>query len=442
MILRDINPLKGFCWEKVKDIEYITPERFNEIIKDLEKSDLREIDLQNYKNWRIKYIRISNSWQVIEGSRRKEIRVNKVISRYDVDGVRLLEVEFHRYTWLADKLMLSDHESTEEKSGKYYYDTLEERFNEVNGTKTLALESLFSGRKYKKEYKEIKKLVPTQISFINPFYTKKKLGSKYNTKPVYKADVSSAFSSQIMKDLPTLHECKQVSGRVDPTEEYPFAFYIKSKHIKCFDGYDSHELNSIWFKEYYKCDDSVDPKDDETILCKKMPAKYYDALKKTFQYFYDHRKEEADNKTVMNATIGYFHRNNNPALSMLAAIIILRCNIDMIRRCKQLTKEGNTVLFIATDSIAWLGKLSSAATDEKRLGTFTYEGKDIQFLGISPKAYQWLDNNGNCTTKYSGIAKSESAKLSFGDLLNYNGVTRRYYQFNKKELQFFESALV
>ena len=115
----------------------------------------------------------------------------------------------------------------------------------------------------------------------------------------------------------------------------------------------------------------------------------------------------------------------------------------MIRRCNQLVHEGNTVLFIATDSIAWKGNPSPIATDEKYLGSFTYEGKNIKFLGYSSKAYQWLNNDGKCITKYSGMKKEESAKLGFGEL-QYKGDAheRKKYQWNEVDQQFFESALI
>ena len=91
-----------------------------------------------------------------------------------------------------------------------------------------------------------------------------------------------------------------------------------------------------------------------------------------------------------------------------------------------------------------MGKLSSVATDEKHLGTFTYEGKDIEFLGLSPKAYQWVNSEGKCTTKYSGMKKEESAKLKFGELIDiYKGDDdKEYYQYDEEAMQFFKSALI
>lgn len=439
-MITNINPERGFCWNKVNP-EYVSPSKFNTIINEL-KEDTELLQFKWVK-MNIKYRRIANKWFMYDSEDRKEIRVNRelnVETEQDEEGNTsyVCTVEFHRYVWLKNKVIpVEDSAVDDEKSGMQAYQAIEDKFNEYNNTKTLALESVLSGRKYRAQYTLIKGCVPVQIQFMNVGYKGKIVEG------VFKADVSSAFPTQIIRDLPTLHGSITVSGRVEPSEEYPFAFYTKSHHIKTLDGYDSHDLKSWYYREYYKCDDRVKDEDEVTILCPKMSEKYHTALSKAFEDCYNHRKDDSFNKFIMNATIGYFQRNNNPALSFISAIVILRCNIDMIRRCNQLEDEGNTVLFIATDSIAWKGKLSPVAIDEKYLGSFTYEGKNIKFLGYSCKAYQWLNNKGECTTKYSGMKKEESAKLKFGEL-KYKGDAheRKKYQWNAKDMQFVESALI
>ena len=438
-MIKCVNPESGFCWGTV-DPEYVSPTNFNRIINELKKdTDLLQF---NWVKLNIKYRRIANKWFMFDSENRKEIRVNrelKVETETDEEGniSYVSTVEFHRYIWLKDKVIpVEDSAVDDEKSGMQAYRAIEDKFNYYNGTKTLALESIFSGRKYRSEYSLIKGCIPVQIQFMNIGYRGQILDE------VYKADLSSAFPTQILRDLPTLHGSITVSGRAEPSEKYPFAFYTKSHHIKTLD-YDSHDLNCWYYREYYKCDDNVKDEDEVTILCPKMSAKYHDALAKAFEDCYNHRKDDSFNKFIMNATIGYFQRNNNPALSFISAIVILRCNIDMIRRCYQLEEEGNIVLFIATDSIAWKGKPSSIAIDEKYLGSFTYEGKNTTFLGYSSKAYQWLTNDGKCITKYSGMKKEESAKLKFGEL-QYKGDAheRKKYQWNADDMQFIESALI
>lgn len=435
-----INPERGFCWSRVRP-EYVSPTKFNEIINGL-KEDKKIAEFEWIK-MNIKYRRIFNSWSLFDSEDRKEIRVNRLLDveiEKDEEGTdnHACTVEFHRYIWLKNKVIpVDDSVVDDEHTGMHAYQRIEDKFNEFNHTKTLALESIFSGRNYRSDYSLIKLCVPVQIQFMNVGY------KGQIVEGVYKADVSSAFPTQIMRDLPTLHGRIVVPGRVEPSEKYPFAFYVNSHHIKTLDGYDSHEMNCWYYREYYKCDDTIKEEDELTILCPKMSEKYHEALAKAFEDCYIHRKDDDFNKFVMNAAIGFMQRNSNPALSFISAIVILRCNIDMIRRCNQLVDEGNTVLFIATDSIAWKGKPSSVAIDEKYLGSFTYEGKNIKFLGYSSKAYQWLNNEGKCITKYSGMKKEESAKLGFGEL-QYKGDAhqRKKYQWNEVDQQFFESALI
>ena len=435
-----VNPERGFCWRRVLP-EYVSPTRFNEIINGLKED--KEILEFEWIDMNIKYRRIADTWSLFDSEDRKEIRVNREINveiEKDEEGTDsyVSTVEFHRYIWLKNKVIPVDASVVDdENTGMNAYQRIEDKFNEFNHTKTLSLESILSGRKYRSDYSLIKLCVPVQIQFMNVGY------KGQIVEGVYKADVSSAFPNQIMRDLPTLHGRIIVPGRAEPSEKYPFAFYVNSHHIKTLDGYDSHEMNCWFYREYYKCDDSIKDEDELTILCPKMSEKYHDALAKAFKDCYDHRKDDSFNKFVMNAAIGFMQRNSNPALSFISAIVILRCNIDMIRRCYQLEDEGNTVLFIATDSIAWKGKLSPIAIDEKYLGSFTYEGKNIKFLGYSCKAYQWLNNKGECTTKYSGMKKEESAKLGFGEL-QYKGDAheRKKYQWNEVDQQFVESALI
>ena len=434
-----VNPERGFCWNRVRP-EYVSPTKFNEIINGL-KEDKEILEFEWIK-MNIKYRRIADTWSVFDSEDRKEIRVNRELNveiEKDEEGTEsyACTVEFHKYVWLKNKVIsVDDSVVDDEETGMNAYQRIEDKFNEFNHTKTLSLESILSGRKYRPLYSLIKLCVPVQIQFMNVGYRGQVVEG------VYKADVSSAFPTQIMRDLPTLHDCKIVSGKVEPSEEYPFAFYTKSHHIKTLDGYDSHDLKSWYYEEYYKCDDKVKDADETTILCKKMSDEYHTALAKAFKDCYDHRKDDDFNKFVMNASIGYFQRNMRPVLSFISAIVILRCNIDMLRRCEQLEKEGNTILFIATDSIAWKGKLSPVAVDEKYLGSFTYEGKNIRFLGYSSKVYQWENNEGKCTTKYSGVKKEVSSQFKFGDLLHENIQERRYYQWDAENMQFYESALI
>ncbi len=440
MIFDDIDYYAGLSWDSVTiPTEYVSPGMWNLVLDDTERDD--QLDLHSWEDTYVKFYKIRNSYSIKSTQTYKELRVCRILEKWesnDDDGnpsVRC-KTEVHRYVWNSSKVTPSDIEAEEESlRGHDAYRAVERKFNEYRHTKRQHLTDLFSGREYASRYTDIKKCVPVQIQYLCEDYIGKML-----TRGVYKADVSSAFPTQMMKDLPTLHGSQELRGRIEPNEEYPFAFYTKSRHIKTLDGYDTKALKSQYFLDYYKCDDSIRDREETTILCKKMDKEDQEALSKAFRDLYDHRKEVTDNKFIMNAAIGYFHRNTCPALSFIAAIVILRCNIDMIRRCRQLEKEGNEILFIATDSIAWRGKLSPVAIDEKYLGSFTYELKDGKFLGYSSKKYQWEDNAGKCTTKCSGLKRSETAKLRFGELQNVSGVTepRKKYSYDEETSRFCE----
>lgn len=427
MILQNLSSLKGFCWRKQVEPTGVGPEKWNEIVEDLRKDpDLVE---RRGTKFSIRLRRVFNTFAIIDnGKTQKEIQVLKIVK---INPDCTFNADCYRYVWLANKNYTAKEEVTEEVTGLDAYQAFNEKFAEFLGTKTANLERLLSGKEFKEQYFAIKQCVPTQISYLCPQIIGKV------QKNCYKADVSSAFPTAALEDLPTLHGCKTVNGKAQPTEEFPFAFYVKSGHVKTFDGYDSKDLNNIYFK-YYKANDSVKAKEEVTILCKKMPQKYKEALDKTFRYFYDHRKEDSINKFVMNATIGFFQRNRKPVLSILAAVIILRCNLQMLRRCEQLNAEGNRVLFIATDSICWQGKYSQIAVETKYLGSFTYELHNGEFLGVYEKGYQIRTENGSVISKYSGLSKSITANWKFGEILEeHRNSFRKQYFYNEEESKFY-----
>jgi len=400
-------------WLKVNPV-YCSAEKIDQIITELEE-DKRTTEIKNAEKIfaRRKYY-FWGTWSRIVTDTKTEIRVFKY-----GDTPK-------RFIWLKDKVINQTDSIDNETSGMDAFEHIQDLYIKNIGKKK-SLFSTFSGMKYKKEYFDIKKCVPVQVQYLN---------HKFKGKIVTgctKADVSSAFPTQMTKALPTLHDCKRVKGRVEPNEDFPFAFYVKSHHIKTLDGIDTRKFcNEFYSMYYFTVYESVDESEDETILCHAMPKAEHDALADAFKELYEHRKEDSNLKFFMNASIGFFQLNSNPRLSFISAIVIARCNSDMFERAKKLQKNKKEVLFIATDSIAWKGGEDKIATDEKYLGSFTYEGKNIKFLGYSPKAYQWITPEGKTTTKYSGMKKEESAKLKFGEL-NYKADLERTSYFRDKK---------
>ena len=91
----------------------------------------------------------------------------------------------------------------------------------------------------------------------------------------------------------------------------------------------------------------------------------------------------------------------------------------MLERCKILEKEGNTVVLINTDSIIWKGKQSSISEYKKYFGSFTAEYEDTRVALLSVKAYQVEGPNGTVLTRHSGLDKSISRNLKFGEIFDF-----------------------
>ena len=281
-----------------------------------------------------------------------------------------------------------------------------------------SLFTAFSGMNYKDQYMAIKKCVPKQISWIYRNAIHRII------RGCYKADVSSAYPYEGSKLLPTLHDSKKVKGESEPSQEYPFAFYTKSHHLAIYGELDTRTWKDRkkWYSLYDEMYEDIDPNENETILCK---ASEY-TLHRTFEDIY-HKKINGDKlaKLGMNACIGYFQKNSSPKLSHLSAVIIARCCQRMMDLSDKLEKEGNPVVFIATDSLIWTGSYSDIATEDKYLGSFTYEYKNVKFYGLGPKAYQLELADGEVVTKYAGMKNGkEKDALEFAKLPELKGQSK------------------
>ena len=166
---------------------------------------------------------------------------------------------------------------------------------------------------------------------------------------------------------------------------------LNSHHVKIYNELFTKDFGkSRYYTPYHdpetkwKPNDSIKPEDEITVLCKKSN---YD-MSDIFTEIYNMRKEKPELKLYMNACIGYFHRNNNPVLSPIAAVVLARCAHEMLERCKKQKKEGNTVVLINTDSIIWKGKQSKISEYKKYFGSFTAEYEDTRVAILSVKAYQ------------------------------------------------------
>lgn len=221
---------------------------------------------------------------------------------------------------------------------------------------------------------ELLRCVPKQFYYINERYKDK------NLKHISKADFSSHYPSNMKGHMPDIRRQKRVKGTIKPTEEYPFAFYVKSGHSAEFGVYDTHDwlnekINSWLFGENIKY---VPLDEDETILCK--PSDYtYDKVVDTI--YGAKAKGELfrglDPKLIMNASIGYKHlRNSNRnRLYHIAIVTLCRANQKMLNIYKSMPYG---VLQIIVDGIIYMGK-DPIGTESKELGQLHQEVLDSDF---------------------------------------------------------------
>ena len=286
---------------------------------------------------------------------------------------------------------------------------LNKRFKLKFGLKS-NINLIFSGGEYKEQWTAIKNCVPKQITWISSVRRRVVSGC-------YKADISSAFPFQFAKDIPTLHGFKQYPGYVEPNEQYPFAFYLKSHHMAIYKELDTRiDCKSRYSQEGNSIYNDVNEDEEITLLLKRSKYNFRDIITDLYIEKSNFDKVIAEKaKLTMNACIGYFQFNKHPALCFISATVIARNNHRMLNILEQLNQEGNIPLYVATDSIVWTGKESTVATDKKFLGSFTYESKNVEFYALQIGAYQIRDGE-KVTTKCSYIQNKFKMDIAFGEL--------------------------
>lgn len=387
-----VNRKGVVCLNWIKSDEtYISKEKFNQVLR------------QTYDNKNLKKI-----------AQRDIAKVMYFVGTYQIiSTTSYIEIRVFDKTPVKYKLSLTGMNNETKLAGYHGYQYINNEFQEKFGK---SITTAFSGYKFREIYTAIKKCVITQVDYCEKVFKGKIIDH------CFKSDMSSAYPWQLTKSLPTLHDHKLINGFVEPNEEYPFAFYLNSHHVKIYNELFTKDFGkSRYYTPYHdpetkwKPNDSIKPEDEITVLCKKSN---YD-MSDIFTEIYNMRKEKPELKLYMNACIGYFHRNNNPVLSPIAAVVLARCAHEMLERCKILEKEGNTVVLINTDSIIWKGKQSSISEYKKYFGSFTAEYEDTRVALLSVKAYQVEGPNGTVLTRHSGLDKSISRNLKFGEIFDF-----------------------
>lgn len=240
--------------------------------------------------------------------------------------------------------------------------------------------------------------IPKQLYYINKKYLHKNLTG------ISKVDYSSHYPDNMRGQMPDWKTSKQFKGRVEPTEEYPFAFYVKSGMCAEYGRFDMHDwLNSRYvFQLFGNRYTPIEDDDDITILCKA--SKY--TFDKVIEHLYEKKQkgeqiDGIDAKMVLNASIGFKHlsnkKNKRSRLDHIAAIVLGRANQQMLDIVDIL---GDRVLQIIVDGIIYKGKME-IGVKEKYLGALRQEITDCDFRMRGTNQYIFF-KDGKCICECHG----------------------------------------
>jgi hypothetical protein len=269
-----------------------------------------------------------------------------------------------------------------------------EKFKEITQTTLL--------RAYGSAPEEFKICIPKQFYYLNDQYKDKVfIGSE--------VDKCAHFPSSSLGKLPTYKGAIKVAGIVEPTEEYPFAFYLESGHVAIY-----NELNTrTWLDEPLDIQAQLfnlklhhpHKKDGSTILMKASDVKLDDVWK----FFYEKRHENESYKIVMNATIGYFHTKayNRHKLAHLAAVIIARANQYMIDLIHKIGYQY--IAQVVVDSITYKGG-HIYGVEDKALGLLhqEYNRKVIKIKALG--SYMVMDGDKVVKVRHGGYNVYENGE--------------------------------
>lgn len=406
-------------WHKEAEKIQVSWDTWNELVEDLQQKGKEVPDVVGSRSVRSLWGK-DKSYKFDDNRKDPTLYVSEV-----VDGKQKLSVYF---TYLdADKA------SRPKGAGSAGFNLMKSYFLEENG---ITMEQAFGEVAVKNGHTVFDKCV-SRVKYA--IYLRRSIkGMIVNN--LYKADISSAWPSEICDDLPDRNKTKTVKGRVLPDEEYPIAYYVKSGHIAEYGKYDTHDwLDNIWYKEIesqskdnfkphkghsqWETFETIDDDEEETVLFGK--SKY--TLRGPIEKLYT-EKESANDiftkmwaKAMLNAFIGYMRSNEyNPYhwMGHLSALAYARATNRMLTMADTLTKEGSLPIYMAIDSIIWTGNKSSL-TSNKKLGAFVSEAEAARGVIINHGQY-CLEKDGQLIfEKHQGIDSSVYDNKDISNLDEY-----------------------
>lgn len=256
---------------------------------------------------------------------------------------------------------------------------LKDKFKEETGLGNKAFSKAFGTVKA-----EFKNCIPKQFYYMNKEYiTTCKEDARFKGQLLTGIDDSSHYPSCGCGRLPDSNTAVCLNGYVEPTEEFPFAFYIKSGFCAEYGVFDTRSWVSdlkwgpcLFDKKKWK-ENAFYREDEITVL---MKASQYE-LTECWKYFYAKRKEDPEAKLVMNASIGQMHqkdvgwkRYDRFPYAHIAAVIIARANQKHLNMIKKIGE--NNIVQVCVDGLIYKNNGKYGADKSKKdLGVYVTEFK-------------------------------------------------------------------
>lgn len=250
---------------------------------------------------------------------------------------------------------------------------------------------------------------PQPLYYQSPLWAKETYINK-----VVKEDFSSHYPSNAISDLPDAKTAVKVDHYVEPNEEYPFAFYIKSGHIAVYNEFNSRNYIKevklfsarISKKREYDTNYELPKAKDETILMKKAKLN----IKPEIEYYYNLKnnskkdsQEYKDAKLFILKFIGMMEQCNKVIyksypFAHLAAVIKWRANIKTFSILKKIGYDK--VIQVCVDGFIHRGKPQGG--NVKALGNLITEFDNAKFIQKGINQYI-LEQDGIIERKTAGF---------------------------------------
>lgn len=373
----------------------------------------------------------------LKSDKKKKIRFNKTIGNNYLTGNYFIEswngyIQCYRFVnneWITYKVLDNVcKQGTKVDTGDIAI-KWQAKFKECNnGISANKLFGMTQGIKFRK-------FVPSAVIWSND----SKWVKNQILPNMHKADLKSAYGWAMSQPLPDTHTLKIESGIVQPSEEYPFVFYMNSGHHAVYNEYSTTTFKSRYYPQYNFNDKEFTHGSEISYCYKAIPQEF--GYKDVVQYFYQLKesypkgsKERDEMKNMLVVPTGMMRPttvDNNDrllpnaekiyGLYIQAAVVLGRTVNRILNICKQLERENNLVVMIATDSVMWLGKHSSVAIEKQsgnELGTFEKEHTNCRVCIKATNNYM-IEDNGLYVYKHMGRIDRKHSTLE--EYQNDNG---------------------